>query len=63
MAFQYNIIHHILPIKSSFFPAGIKRTKSDNCTLSKLKVPITPKHFFGLNKSLNLFKTHSAFLN
>ena len=28
-----------------------------------LKVPITPKYFFCLNKSLHLFETHCAFLN
>ena len=27
-----------------------------------LKVPITPKYFFRLNKSLHLFETHCAFL-
>ena len=26
-------------------------------------MPITPKYFFGLNKSLHLFKMHCAFLN
>ena len=27
------------------------------------KVPITPKYFVCLNKSLHLFETHCAFLN
>ena len=29
----------------------------------KLKVPITPKYFFRLNKSLHLFETNCTFLN
>ena len=29
---------------------------------SDLQVPITPKYFFRLNKSLHLFETHCAFL-
>ena len=28
-----------------------------------IKVPLTPKYFFGLNKSLHLFETHCGFLN
>ena len=31
--------------------------------LGDFKVPITPKYFFCLNKSLHLFETHCAFLN
>ena len=31
-------------------------------SLCCLKVPITPKSFFRLNKSLHLFEMHSAFL-
>ena len=33
IAFQYNIMHHISPTKSSLFRAGI--TESDTCTLYK----------------------------
>ena len=33
-----------------------------NVCLQVLKVPITPKYFFRLNKSLNLFETHCAFV-
>ena len=32
-------------------------------TFAPVKVPITPKYFFGLDNSLHLFKTHCAFLN
>ena len=32
------------------------------CLFRRLKVPITPKCFFRLNKSLHLFETHWAFL-
>ena len=28
-----------------------------------IKVPITPKYFFRLNKSLHLFETNCTFLN
>ena len=31
-------------------------------TVCKLKVPISPKYFFCLNKSLHLFEMHCAFL-
>ena len=41
IAFQYNITHHILPTKSSFFRAGI--TESDTCTLCKTE-KITTNH-------------------
>ena len=30
--------------------------------MCKFKVPISPKYFFHLNKSLHLFETHCAFL-
>ena len=40
---------------------------SVNCfywiVIRPLKVPITPKYFFGWNKFLHLFETHCAFLN
>ena len=34
----------------------------DVFTAIPFKVPITPKYFFCLNKSLHLFETHCAFL-
>ena len=34
----------------------------EKCGFCNLKVPITPKYFFRLNKSLHLFETHCAFL-
>ena len=39
-----------------------KQWKSLQSQYCSLKVPIIPKHFFRLTKSLHLFETHSAFL-
>ena len=48
---------------------GLAQTRSDQVekinifsVQSFVKVPITPKYFFGLNKSLHLLETHCAFL-
>ena len=46
IAFQCNIIHHILPTKSSLFRAGI--TESDTCTLCKTEKQTT-SHLLFLN--------------
>ena len=38
------------------------RIRQESISYNKLKVPITPKYFFRLNKSLHLFETQCAFL-
>ena len=49
IAFQYNIIHHILPTKSSLFRAGI--TESDTCTLCKTEKQTTSHLLFHCTES------------
>ena len=44
-------------------PFGQLVIKNNDTSRISLKVPITPKYFFRLNKSLHLFKTNCTFLN
>ena len=49
-----------LPKFRQVFLGGARRKIHSQCLL--LKVHLTPKYFFGSNKSLHLFETHCAFL-
>ena len=48
--------------KSLLPPGGGGRKKRDPENWAVVKVPISPKYFFRLNKSLHLFEMHCAFL-